>query len=98
MAVTMTDIAHPTWCSPRVCRARIGGTHRSELTEVRYRNVRVAVWLQQRPGDEPILGWATRYSLVSGPEAYLPLSHASELVAALVELVDQARTDAGQTS
>jgi hypothetical protein len=94
--VAVTDPGHPTWCSPRRCRVPIGGTHHGEPVEVRHRDIRVTAWLQQRPGDEAMLGWATTYRLMSGPVAFLPLSQAVHLVAGLVELVDQEHDATGQ--
>lgn len=89
-------VEHPTWCSPRRCRAAIGGTHHGDVVEVRDRDIRVTAWLQQRPDDEPIMGWATAYRLMAGPVAYLPLPKAQDLVTSLTSLVDQARASAGE--
>jgi hypothetical protein len=74
------DLEHPTWCTPRRCRATLGGTHKSDAVETIHGTSRASAWLQQQPGDEAFLALVTAYHAIGAPVAFLSLAKARTLL------------------
>jgi hypothetical protein len=91
--MTAPALDEPSWCSPRHCRAAVGGTHRSEPIQSHVGETTVTVWLQQRPGDVTLFGLASAWRTTAGITAWLPLREAERLLAAASGLVDHGLAD-----